>query len=319
MKCNGLEGLCRLDITQVTLAGSHNSGAGFDSHLRYHDPAETLAISCFYRSQQHGIYTQLEMGIRYLDIDACWEDDEGYGKEAWSCHGDAYGGKISKILNQVDRWMNERKNRNEVIVIHFNRDADDQDVDKTGADIIKQLKRWKPKGTVQPPKKVTIQGNIHATLEESIVANKRIYIIMNEKLLKNNKHPRWILWNWLVGFTWSDYTESATTPKSKICKKIEKNLEKRCQEESSKGMTFTRYDLYIPTGSYYVVSNPVWAMCNDDAAYYCRRWIDMGVKACFNETKSHRRTVNFIVVDYIDEVVVNAAKKQNEENIKFFH
>ena len=34
----------------------------------------------------------------------------------------AYAGPISKVLDQVDAWM--KNNRNEVVVLHFNRDYD---------------------------------------------------------------------------------------------------------------------------------------------------------------------------------------------------
>ena len=60
--CNGLPGLCRLKLNQVTLAGTHNSGSGFDGHLKYGTGA--LASSCFYRNQGKSITGQLDLGIR---------------------------------------------------------------------------------------------------------------------------------------------------------------------------------------------------------------------------------------------------------------
>ena len=59
------------------------------------------------------------MLARYFDIDACWNSNEN---AAYTCHMAAYGGAIAKMLDQVDAWMN--KNRNEVVVLHFNRDYD---------------------------------------------------------------------------------------------------------------------------------------------------------------------------------------------------
>ena len=61
-QCNGLSGLCRLRLSEVTLAGTHNSGAGFDGHLWYE--IGTLASSCFYRNQGKSITGQLDLGIR---------------------------------------------------------------------------------------------------------------------------------------------------------------------------------------------------------------------------------------------------------------
>ena len=70
--CNGFVELCELNIEQVTLAGTHNSAAGFASHLNYHTAfGEVKAISCFYRSQMHSIYKQLELGkfLREYSLD----------------------------------------------------------------------------------------------------------------------------------------------------------------------------------------------------------------------------------------------------------
>ena len=61
-KCNGLAGLCKLKLDQVTLAGTHNSGAGFDGVLKY--GSGVAALSCFYRNQGASITGQLDLGIR---------------------------------------------------------------------------------------------------------------------------------------------------------------------------------------------------------------------------------------------------------------
>ena len=61
-KCNGLAGLCQLKLNQVTLAGTHNSGAGFDGVLKY--GSGVAALSCFYRNQGVSITGQLDLGIR---------------------------------------------------------------------------------------------------------------------------------------------------------------------------------------------------------------------------------------------------------------
>ena len=67
--CNGLAGLCQLRLDQVTLAGTHNSGAGFDGHLWYGSGVK--ALSCFYRNQGASITRQLDLGIRYVGKRFC--------------------------------------------------------------------------------------------------------------------------------------------------------------------------------------------------------------------------------------------------------
>ena len=72
-KCNGFMELCDLDLTQITLPGSHNSGAGFAGPLKFHTSAgQVPASSCANRYQMKSIYDQLVLGIRYFDIQTCW-------------------------------------------------------------------------------------------------------------------------------------------------------------------------------------------------------------------------------------------------------
>ena len=101
LKCNGMKDLCKLRLNQVTFPGTHNTGAGFDGIMQYHSLLGKFPASSFwYRSQQHSIYNQLKMGIRYFDIDTCWENNGSKfpPKGAWSCHAGAYGGPIAKYM-----------------------------------------------------------------------------------------------------------------------------------------------------------------------------------------------------------------------------
>lgn len=72
--CNGMAEFCDLRINQVTFAGTHNSGAGFDGIL-YYDTRMGLSFpawSCWYRNHGYSITKQLDNGIRYFDIDTCF-------------------------------------------------------------------------------------------------------------------------------------------------------------------------------------------------------------------------------------------------------
>ena len=95
--CNGVEGACDLTLAEVTLPGAHNAGAGFDGPLMYHKPY-LPALSCFYRNQRESIYDLLNKGVRYFDVDLCYEGRKKYEKGAWTCHKDAYGGPMSKLF-----------------------------------------------------------------------------------------------------------------------------------------------------------------------------------------------------------------------------
>ena len=236
-------------------------------------------------------------GIRYFDIDSCWQDDSE-PKGAWACHGSAYAGSIHKIFKQIDLWMNEERNRNEVIVIHFNRDTDESKADQIGADILKLLKQFWVTKSNNEETPLTIQTSTIATLASSIAKNRRIYVIGFTPLFRDSliiPHDR-------VGYTWVDMTFI----NSKTCGNlINKMDDKRCYRESFH--RFTRYDLYLKYG-----------LCRDHMAFFCRQYMEYGVKNCFEDTQRNRRTVNFIVVDYATEKVVRVAAEQNRRNIKFF-
>lgn len=302
LKCNGMTDLCDLDISQVTLAGSHNSGAGFDGILDYHTPIGKVdALSCFYRNQKLSFKQQLSLGVRYFDIDSCWEDNYK-PNSAWICHSGAYGGSIKKMIQQIDDWMNEPANRNEVIVIHFNRDFDRTDSDKTGADIIKQLSdKWEPSNKQLAAGQLAIETSVGRKLGESIKKNQRIHIIMHTSLSGSYRKP-WIISQWNVGFTWTSMTFLASSG----CKNLMNAMgETRCRKEASH--RFVRYDMYLSSG-----------LCVDDLASVCRKYIKTGVEKCFKGTYARRRTVNFIVVDYVGSEVINAAVQHNKRNIKVY-
>ncbi|XP_065676689.1 uncharacterized protein LOC100201425 [Hydra vulgaris] len=293
--CNGMKELCNLRIDQVTLAGSHNSGAGFNGFLYYHKVVRVPALSCAYKNQRLSITGQLDLGVRYFDIDVCW--DTFYKPESpWTCHQRAFGGSIKAILEQINNWMN--KNRNDVVVLHFNRDATDPE--KAGPAVMKQiLDLWgAPKAG-----ELAIQTNKYATLGQSILDNKRIYIIMAQKLTNNIADKSNYINEHDVGFTWTS-KHGATQSDAKEL--IEEMGENRCERETF-GHFFVRYDLYL-----------TWGLCNDDLAALVKPFIRQGTSGCYTGTSRQKKTVNFILVDYVDEEVVNVANDLNKINIKNF-
>lgn len=137
--CNGMAEFCDLGFNQVTFAGTHNSGAGFDGLLYYHTKIglSIPAWSCWYRSQGQSITTQLDNGIRYLDIDTCFVDSGRWERGPWTCHSGAFGGTIRKMLKQIDEWM--QRHPYEVVVIKFGRDTVHSKAQKIGSEILEQV------------------------------------------------------------------------------------------------------------------------------------------------------------------------------------
>ncbi|XP_032242650.1 uncharacterized protein LOC5516780 [Nematostella vectensis] len=316
LTCNGRAAFCDLTLNQATFAGTHNSASGFDGFLHYHTPlGPIVALSCFYRNQHRSITGQLDDGIRYLDIDTCWEDSSRYTKGAWACHEGAYAGPVYKILNQVDAWM--RIHRNEVVVINFNRDTVTEDAEKTGQHITKLIEeRWGVTAERQTRKELMVNDyrrrNWHwPTLGEAVMSNQRIFVFMTSKLIHHRGHElyyshRWINPSGTIGMSWKSYG----LIESKGCSKLVEYIREKCDQSYS---DFMQIDLIL-----------TWGLCVDDMAYFCNRYTEQITQECAERrAKTNRMTANFILVDYQSEIsgsnrVGQVALRQNIRNVKSF-
>ena len=195
--CLGIADACNLRLDEITLPGAHNAGSGFDGNLMYHNPY-MFAASCWYRNQYKSVAGMLDAGIRYFDLDVCYEDRNGYEKGTWTCHADAYGGILSKFLEQMDDRLDD--NEGAVVVLHFNRDHETGSKQTLiGQDIVNQLKGlWDPSGNNG---KLAMQTKINAKIGDSIKDNKRIYVFLHGNL-RNNTHEQFLFLQDLIGYTW---------------------------------------------------------------------------------------------------------------------
>ncbi|GFR64941.1 PI-PLC X-box domain-containing protein [Elysia marginata] len=108
LQCNGDRRLCHLRLDQVTLPGLHNAGSGFDGGFGLAD--------CFVRNHAKSILEQLNLGIRYLDIDSSYAQCGTLGTN----HNVFCGGSVCRLLKQVRLFL--ENNPHEVIVLNFNHD-----------------------------------------------------------------------------------------------------------------------------------------------------------------------------------------------------
>ena len=122
-KCNGLKDLCDLKLDQVTFAGSHNAGSGFDGVLHYWSGG--TVSSYFYWNHGLSFDKQFDFGVRFFYVDTCWDSRNN---EAITCHcpgteekNCAYAGSMKKGLKQIKSWLD--KNANDVIIIHFSHNS----------------------------------------------------------------------------------------------------------------------------------------------------------------------------------------------------
>ena len=82
---------------------SHNAGSGFDGILRYWSGG--AVSSCFYRNHRLSFDKQLDFGVRFFDVDTCWDTKND---EPLNCHcpgtkvkNYAYAGSVEKGLKQI--------------------------------------------------------------------------------------------------------------------------------------------------------------------------------------------------------------------------
>lgn len=295
-KCNGLTDLCNLRIDQVTFPGSHNAGSGFDGLLHYWSGGPVS--SCFYRNHGKSFKGQLEFGIRYFDIDTCYGSNK-----ALNCHcgggACAYAGSIKKGLKQIDTWM--KSNPNEVIVIHFNRDAQENYRKKIAEDLVSVLwELWQPNGANKLAMSTYYKENREwPTLKMAISSNQRIFVFMDNNLSQHITRPYdwFVRSNNVIKSTWESHGVTSS------CSGIVTSARKKCDTNSD----FIEVAAFASRG-----------LCTWDMARLCSKWLGEAQDVCYGKREPHGKTVNFLAVDWVDygESVVNKAKFMNQINIR---
>ena len=185
IKCNGLKDLYDLKFDQMTFAGSHNAGSGFDGLLRYWSGG--TVSSCFYRNHGLSFDKQLDFGVRFFDVDICWDTEN---KEALNCHcpgtegkNCAHAGSIDNVLKQIKSWLT--KNVNDVIIIHFNHNSQKNYREKIANNLKRLfLKFWGPESGSSTTKMSDYfnNNNRRPKLGAAIKTKKRIFIFMDNNL-----------------------------------------------------------------------------------------------------------------------------------------
>ena len=301
MKCNGLEDLCDLRLDQITLAGSHNAGSGFDGILHYW--IGLPASSCLYRNHQRSFSAQLEIGLRFFDIDTCYGETEALNCHCTIGEGCAYGGSIEKGLSEINNWM--KSHPSEVIVIHFNHDVQDYKRAEMYESIKNSLlKFWSPNtsGNLAMNSFYKSHGLKWPVLKDAVSSNERVFVFMDDILYHHaDKNYGWLVRsNELIASTWD------INPVSASCSSISINAKKKCDINT----TFIDLSAF---GSY--------GLCKWDMATVCSKWLGEAGDACYELREKSDRTVNFLLVDWSQyysgkESVINKAKFMHQKNIK---
>lgn len=190
LQCNGDRRLCHLRLDQVTLPGLHNAGSGFDGGFSIAD--------CLVRNHAKTILQQLNLGIRYLDIDSSYVPCGVLGTN----HNLFCGGSVCRLLKQVRKFLH--KNPHEVVVLNFNHDMTEPSL------VIPALTRQLQKqlGPMLNDNFRVFGAQRWPKLHTAVRANQRVFVIFSPVVhdtLSTSliyKQHTWIhTENW-VGSTW---------------------------------------------------------------------------------------------------------------------
>ena len=301
LKCNGMEGLCDLKIDQVTFPGAHNAGSDGN-----------IADACLWRNQEADMADQFRGGIRYFDIDTCWHEEKVKNCHCDSIFGCQYGADMFTTLKDLDFWM--KFGRNEVIILHFNRDADisgeaaKEEIGKSLSQMLTNL--WNPNGNGELKMNNYYKNNNSQwpTLRQAIKSKQRVFVFMDNGPAKYiTPEPDWLLQsNNFITSTWSNILVRTSIR----CTGIVSKARDKCDTSQS----FIELAAF---GSFGLCITDMALSCSKDEA------IGEAIDECYTKREMYGKTVNILIVDYaVDSYeklsVIDRAKTMNEQNIQQF-
>jgi hypothetical protein len=107
-----------LSLKQICIPGSHDAGMYFAEVLATReDAAISSEVATYFgkgiaQTQSKNIYEQLISGVRYFDLRPKW-----YKGDLYMYHGPAYGPKLTEVLADINKFMNDTKE--ETIILNF--------------------------------------------------------------------------------------------------------------------------------------------------------------------------------------------------------
>ncbi|GFR75962.1 Tat pathway signal sequence like protein [Elysia marginata] len=291
--CNGDARLCHLRLDQVTLPGLHNAGSGFDGGFGFFD--------CWLKNHGRSILEQLELGIRYLDIDTSYYPCSVLG----SHHNVFCGGSVCRMLKQTRTFLS--RNPHEVIALTFNHEM--QDMEMVMPALTRQLQ------TQLGPmlnNKFRLRGERRwPRLRHAVRTNQRVFVfytprVNDEPFFSQYYTPhKWIhTENW-VGSTWREFSLNGEN-----CSQIVSVTASRC-----------RYHRYRELVEVSIVPTVGFGTCVDQLAAACSHFHDAALRACETYRFRHHRSPNVLLVDYPEREttwgtsVFQAVYHQNLRNI----
>ena len=170
--CNGRPEFCQLSFDQFLFPGAHNAGTG---------QAEG-SFACAYKNQDLNIEEQLELGIRFFDIDiifshsgGCEGLETGHGKHPefglYQCYG-----KMSSLFISMRSWLDSHPS--EVVVLNF---GNIEYPNHTISALTDTMMDIFPLGSVGVKMNRKLkQTGAWPTLGEAVQSNERIFVFVRD-------------------------------------------------------------------------------------------------------------------------------------------
>lgn len=328
LSCNGRPEYCNLAFNQFTFPGTHNSGSGFSGPLRLCQDG-SAEDNCIWRNQNLNITAQLQLGIRFLTFDTCilpdhcadvYSGDLGQSR-LMACQGGQddvpfggyrYADLITEALRQIDDWMVNEVNHNEVIGLQFTNNSPEANKSAIVNELVRLLEnRWCPNGNEsetcnKSTTDITLNthyslSNTWPTLSQAIETNSRIFVFIEDGLNVDE-----LVRVWMNPAPVSMYTFTQQLSINNDCSTLVESAQ-HCN---------TSFDLFAATGF-------MLGVCNTNVQQDCNSQLTNYTTMCYLMRLQYNQTVNVILVNYpeqanVPDTVFDVSNMINERNIETY-
>jgi len=277
--CNGATEFCNLRVDQFLWPGTHNAGTGQSQG----------SASCAFKNQEHDVATQLELGIRMLDVDTiftnqisgCYGLETGHGSSPelglYQCFG-----SVHHLLNQVADWLN--RHPTELVVLSF---GNIEYPEVTIAKLLEALRSVFPEAgdLVKINKDFKANGS-WPLLGEAVDKNERVFVfirdtvgvigeddlhfvreikVKSDRAFPANKSETEV-------FVTSSYKARHVTD----CSYLLETSRLTCHSETLRPTDFLKLSLFSKFGK----GGPLGLHCVSDMAKKCNQWAEGSIASC---------------------------------------
>ena len=268
------------------------------------------ADDCDYRNQNLSYTAQLEFGIRWFDIDLCWVKDEeatpAVSAGLWTCHNDAYAGRVDEILRQVHEWMVTSPGAGDMVSFYFNGNFNrsrSEPIARALSDLLEShfptisSRRKRGRSSLAMNTDFNTTGQWPELLMASL-RNQRVFVFLHESLQLGDQ-------------PWAHDPVPSQSPREVV-------------KDSCDGLIdFSREACNVCTDLWGIDAIGSHGNCIFETADICNTITYNITRDCLDLRMEYGRTVNVIEVDFPTRApqglsVVDIAHKFNDRNVELF-